>query len=83
MYELMVQGEVVGIFSSSAKAHKFFKQKYDENSCSLSIHALGTFMFTDKNIKQEVIISVSGGVAEVSECPENVNVKIIDYDNLE
>lgn len=33
--------------------------------------------------KLKVIIEVSGGVAEVTSCPENVEVEIIDHDNLE
>ena len=30
---------------------------------------------------QKVIIEVSGGVAEVTQCPEGVEVEIIDHDN--
>jgi len=29
----------------------------------------------------KVIITVLGGVAEVAQCPEGVEVEIIDYDN--
>jgi len=31
----------------------------------------------------KVIITVSGGVAEVTQCPAGIEVEIIDYDNLE
>ena len=34
-------------------------------------------------MKKLVIVEVSGGVAEVTECPEGVEVKIIDHDNME
>lgn len=30
---------------------------------------------------KKVIIEVHGGVAEVTQCPEGVEVEIIDYDN--
>lgn len=33
--------------------------------------------------KLKVVIEVSGGVAEVTKCPKNVEVIIIDHDNLE
>ncbi len=32
-------------------------------------------------IKEPVIIEVQGGVAEVTQCPEGVEVEIIDHDN--
>ena len=31
--------------------------------------------------KKTVVIEVLGGVAEVTSCPENVEVEIIDHDN--
>jgi len=31
----------------------------------------------------KVIIEVSGGVADVTQCPEGVEVEIIDHDNEE
>ena len=31
---------------------------------------------------KKVIIEVLGGVASVAECPDNVEVEIIDYDNI-
>jgi len=31
----------------------------------------------------KIIITVSGGVAEVTHCPAGVEVEIIDYDNTE
>lgn len=36
-----------------------------------------------KKKKRIVIIEVLGGVAYVKKCPIDVEVKIIDYDNLE
>jgi hypothetical protein len=33
--------------------------------------------------KRKVVIEVLGGVAYVKDCPEDVDVEIIDYDNLE
>lgn len=33
--------------------------------------------------KYQVVIEVSGGVAEVTSCPDCVEVTIIDHDNLE
>jgi hypothetical protein len=32
--------------------------------------------------KFKVVIHVSGGVAEVAECPPEVEVEIIDWDNI-
>jgi len=29
----------------------------------------------------KVIITVSGGVAEIAQCPNGVEIEIIDYDN--
>lgn len=37
----------------------------------------------DKVVSQTVIIEVRGGVAEIASNPDNVPVKIIDYDNLD
>jgi hypothetical protein len=33
--------------------------------------------------KRKVVIEVYGGVAEVTSCPDDVDVEIIDHDNLE
>lgn len=33
--------------------------------------------------KKKVVIEVLGGVAEVTECPDDVEVVIIDHDNEE
>ena len=35
----------------------------------------------DPHPRHKVIIEVLGGVAEVTSCPENVEVEIIDHDN--
>ena len=35
----------------------------------------------DKN--KTIIITVTGGVADIYHCPEDINVVMIDYDNLE
>ena len=79
MYELVVEGQVKGIFSSIEKSKEFAKGKYDD----FSTFPFGTYMYSDMKEKQEVVITVSGGVAEVSECPSNIKVRIVDYDNLE
>ncbi len=34
-------------------------------------------------MKPKVIIEVRGGVAYIAQCPENVEVEIVDYDNQE
>ena len=33
--------------------------------------------------KKKVVIEVHGGIAEVTECPDDVEVEIIDHDNEE
>jgi hypothetical protein len=35
------------------------------------------------NHQHKVVVEVSGGVAEVTHCPPNVEVEIIDHDDLE
>ncbi len=34
-------------------------------------------------LQKKVIIEVLGGVAEVTQCPDDVEVEIIDHDNLD
>jgi len=36
-----------------------------------------------KPVKPKVVIEVSGGIADVTSCPDGVDVEIIDHDNLE
>jgi hypothetical protein len=31
--------------------------------------------------KNQVVVEVSGGVAEITQCPEDIEVIIIDHDN--
>lgn len=33
--------------------------------------------------RPRVVVEVSGGVAEVTECPDGVDVDIVDHDNIE
>jgi hypothetical protein len=39
--------------------------------------------FPNGNGKLHVQVEVTGGVAEVTQCPQNVEVSILDWDNLE
>ena len=78
MYELVVEGQVKGIFSSIEKSKEFAEEKYNQ----FAILPFGTYMYSDMKEKQEVVITVSGGVAEVFDCPSNIKVRIVDYDNL-
>lgn len=48
-------------------------------ACSL----IGSIIEVRSEEKSKVVVEVSGGVAEVSECPPGVDVEIIDHDNLE
>lgn len=34
-----------------------------------------------KKEKRKVVVEVNGGVADVTQCPDDVEVKIIDHDN--
>jgi len=40
-------------------------------------------MLRVSGIRQQVVVSVRGGIAETVSCPPGVTVKIIDHDNLE
>jgi hypothetical protein len=43
----------------------------------------GVAKFPNGNGKLHVQVEVTGGVAEVTQCPPNVKVSILDWDNLE
>lgn len=52
--------------------------------CATAMIAAGTATpFPAKIERPKVVVEVSGGVAEVTQCPDGVEVEIIDYDDLE
>jgi hypothetical protein len=54
-------------------------------ACATQDSESGTAGDEDKPVEEQrkAVVEVSGGVAQVTECPEGVRVAIIDYDNLD
>ena len=52
-------------------------ERFANDSLDFSANAECTELYDDSN---KVVITVTGGVAEVKKCPEDVEVEIIDLD---